>query len=119
MLFRGTQFILPEIVDYEVRRELLRLKKTTAIQRLDDLASAKRPTDSASQIKMWSRSDMNYRSRLGSPLRRAFSLAAVLVSAHVAAQVQSAKPVFVDGQAQVVPAFSEPREWIHERLWVE
>lgn len=28
-------------------------------------------------------------------------------------------PVFVDGQAQIVPAFSESGEWIRERLWVE
>jgi X-Pro dipeptidyl-peptidase len=27
--------------------------------------------------------------------------------------------VFVDGQAQVVPAFSDTTEWIRERLWVE
>lgn len=30
-----------------------------------------------------------------------------------------AQPRFVDGQAQPVPAFSEPSEWIRERLWVE
>lgn len=28
-------------------------------------------------------------------------------------------PVFVDGQAQVVPAFSESGDWIRDRLWVE
>lgn len=36
----------------------------------------------------------------------------------VLAQSQ-AKPVFTDGQAQVVPAFSEQSDWIRERLWVE
>lgn len=35
------------------------------------------------------------------------------------AQAASAKPVFRDGQAQVVPAFSESSEWIREHLWVE
>lgn len=35
------------------------------------------------------------------------------------AQDQTAKPVFVDGQAQVVPAFANSSEWIRERLWVE
>ena len=30
-----------------------------------------------------------------------------------------AKAVFVDGQAQVVPAFETPADWIRERLWVE
>lgn len=32
---------------------------------------------------------------------------------------EPAKPVFTDGQAQVVPAFSDPKEWIQENLWVE
>jgi len=30
-----------------------------------------------------------------------------------------AKPNFVDGQAQIVPAFANSEEWIRERLWVE
>lgn len=33
----GVQFIAPEIADYEVRRELLRVGATTAIDRLDRL----------------------------------------------------------------------------------
>jgi X-Pro dipeptidyl-peptidase len=32
---------------------------------------------------------------------------------------EPAKPVFVDGQAQVVPAFKDPQIWIRQRLWVE
>ncbi|MFG1706597.1 Xaa-Pro dipeptidyl-peptidase [Nonomuraea sp. M3C6] len=28
-------------------------------------------------------------------------------------------PVFVDGQAQIVPEFADPGTWIRERLWVE
>jgi X-Pro dipeptidyl-peptidase len=32
---------------------------------------------------------------------------------------QNAKPVFADGQAQIVEAFSDQQEWIRERLWVE
>ena len=31
----GTRFIVPEIADYEVRRELVRLGNTTAVARLD------------------------------------------------------------------------------------
>lgn len=30
-----------------------------------------------------------------------------------------AAPVFLDGQAQEVPAFKNPKEWIREHLWVE
>ncbi|MBV6458763.1 MAG: Xaa-Pro dipeptidyl-peptidase [Fimbriimonadaceae bacterium] len=30
-----------------------------------------------------------------------------------------AKPIFVDGQAQEVPEFSDSKEWIREQLWVE
>jgi X-Pro dipeptidyl-peptidase len=36
-----------------------------------------------------------------------------------AAQSEKAAPEFVDGQAQVVPAFAEGSDWIRERLWVE
>lgn len=43
---------------------------------------------------------------------------ASLFAASVFAQ-EKAKPVFVDGQAQIVPAFNTPNEWIRERLWVE
>jgi X-Pro dipeptidyl-peptidase len=42
-----------------------------------------------------------------------------LPSLTVPAQNQPARPVFVDGQAQVVPAFANASEWIRERLWVE
>src|SRR6266852_395052 len=34
----GNSFILPEIIDYEIRRELLRARKTAGIARLDALA---------------------------------------------------------------------------------
>jgi len=32
---------------------------------------------------------------------------------------EPAKPIFSDGQAQVVPAFANQQDWIRERLWVE
>ncbi|TAK16626.1 MAG: Xaa-Pro dipeptidyl-peptidase [Acidobacteria bacterium] len=35
------------------------------------------------------------------------------------AQTEPAKPVFVDGQAQIVPAFQDAGSWIRETLWVE
>ncbi|MDT8437353.1 MAG: Xaa-Pro dipeptidyl-peptidase, partial [Gemmatimonadota bacterium] len=32
---------------------------------------------------------------------------------------EAARPVFVDGQAQVVPAFADSSRWVREELWVE
>lgn len=32
---------------------------------------------------------------------------------------QQVKPIFKEGQAQIVPAFSNPAEWIKEELWVQ
>ena len=55
------------------------------------------------------------RSRLGS-----LNLVAALALFYpLAAQGQSAQPVFEDGQAQIVPAFSNVNDWIREQLWVE
>ena len=36
----GNRVLIPEIADYEVRRELLRASKTKGVARLDDLAKA-------------------------------------------------------------------------------
>jgi X-Pro dipeptidyl-peptidase len=35
------------------------------------------------------------------------------------ALAQKARPIFRDGQAQIVPAFADTSTWIHEELWVE
>ncbi len=45
-------------------------------------------------------------------------LAAITLLANTA-PAQPAKPVFLNGQAQIVPAFATAGEWIRERLWVE
>lgn len=37
----GVRVVVPEVADYEVRRELLRLGNATAVQRLDDFNVAK------------------------------------------------------------------------------
>jgi len=52
---------------------------------------------------------------------RSSSLLVVLVTvvAARAQQPEPAKQVFTDGQAQVVDAFSNPRDWIRHQLWVE
>jgi predicted nucleic acid-binding protein len=39
LLQRGYQVILPEIIDYEIRRELLRANKLYGIKKLDQLKS--------------------------------------------------------------------------------
>jgi X-Pro dipeptidyl-peptidase len=43
------------------------------------------------------------------------------LSAFLSAQAPAApaKPVFENGQAQIVPAFADQAEWIRHRLWVE
>jgi len=38
-IFAGDQLIVPEIADYEVRRELIRAQKTPGIARLDELCA--------------------------------------------------------------------------------
>ncbi|HEX6937784.1 MAG TPA: Xaa-Pro dipeptidyl-peptidase [Longimicrobiales bacterium] len=66
--------------------------------------------------------------RLTALLSRTFSTAALAVSFMLAPtaapdaaaqQASPARPVFVDGQAQIVPAFADSSQWIREELWVE
>ncbi len=49
----------------------------------------------------------------------AVGLTLLLSSGACAQSGSGAAPVFVDGQAQVVPAFADSTEWIREQLWVE
>lgn len=42
-----------------------------------------------------------------------------LLSAQAAPQAGPAKPVFENGQAQIVPAFQDASQWIKQTLWVE
>jgi X-Pro dipeptidyl-peptidase len=50
---------------------------------------------------------------------RAVFPAALLVAVAPMSVAAQAAPVFEDGQAQVVPAFENPEEWIRHDLWVE
>ena len=42
-----------------------------------------------------------------------------LMAGHSQAQNAGTGPIFVDGQAQVVPAFNASGDWVREHLWVE
>jgi len=48
-----------------------------------------------------------------------FAMALVSLVVARAEQAAPAKPVFANGQAQVVPAFEDPTLWIRQTLWVE
>ncbi|MEZ5319410.1 MAG: CocE/NonD family hydrolase, partial [Vicinamibacterales bacterium] len=61
-------------------------------------------------------------SRLAVAAAGAVLTAALLTQGPARAAVQApqkAGPVFVDGQAQVVPAFEDEAQWIRQNLWVE
>ncbi len=51
----------------------------------------------------------------------ALACAAILVAiATSSARAQDrARPIFVDGQAQIVPAFEDSAQWVRQQLWVE
>lgn len=45
LVSKGTRIVVPEIADYELRRELLRAEKLRGIRRLDDLKDAEESVD--------------------------------------------------------------------------
>lgn len=49
-----------------------------------------------------------------------FAIACLLTALASSITAQSdAQPIFKDGEAQIVPAFEDPENWIREDLWVE
>ena len=52
-------------------------------------------------------------------LRFGWLIALALIGGLGAQQASTVGPKFVDGQAQIVPEFAKPSEWIREHLWVE
>lgn len=54
-------------------------------------------------------------------LKLKLNVVAFLISVVSVAQetTQKATPVFKDGEAQIVDAFSNPEKWVHHDLWVE
>jgi X-Pro dipeptidyl-peptidase len=47
------------------------------------------------------------------------SVAVMLSLVAAKAAPQAAKPIFENGQTQIVPAFQDPAQWIKQSLWVE
>ena len=56
-----------------------------------------------------------------SPARDVYVLLAAVCTLHLLPTTTAAQagPVFEDGQAQVVPAFEDPDQWVQHHLWVE
>ena len=48
-----------------------------------------------------------------------FTVILIALSSNIFAQDIKARPVFKDGEAQIVEAFSDPTEWIIHDLWVQ
>jgi X-Pro dipeptidyl-peptidase len=55
----------------------------------------------------------------GAVLRASLAVALAATAAAVAGAPATDTPRFVDGQAQVVEAFADAKQWIRESLWVE
>jgi predicted nucleic acid-binding protein len=53
LLARGVDIIVPEIADYEVRRELIRIRASGSLRRLDALATAGQLTYAPSTTSEW------------------------------------------------------------------
>ncbi len=60
---------------------------------------------------------MKLRNLTGAAVAAVLAAVTAVISAH--AGPQPARPIFVDGQAQIVPAFQDPASWIKQTLWVE
>ena len=56
---------------------------------------------------------------LGSNLLLVLLASVLALTAGFATETPAARPVFRDGQAQIVPAFEDPAQWIRQSLWVE
>ncbi len=63
----------------------------------------------------------NSRSKFRGTIAPVFALACLgaLTLAGDASAQEKAGPIFKDGMAQIVPAFQDSTQWIHQELWVE
>ncbi len=111
----GVRVFVPEVIDYEVRRELLRLRLTNAVQMLDGLTST--PTDRLVRVSaatfttaaaLWARSR-----QAGTPTADPLSLDVDVV---LAAQVLTAgwdlsTTIVATGNARHLKLFVPAAEW--------
>lgn len=113
-LERGAVVVLPEIADYEVRRELLRVGKSTGLARLDALRDSLEfwPITSGAMTRaaqLWAQAR-----RQGRPAASNLSLDAdmiLLAQAEEAAQVLDGTVVVATTNVRHLTAFANVRQW--------
>jgi len=107
-LQRGNQFIVSELADYELRRELIRAGKTRGIQRLDAFQRTLATCPVTSSIlkraaEMWAET----RNR-GRPTAHPKSLDADMI---IAAQAEQLGAVLATSNAKHFADFVDARDW--------
>ena len=113
LLSQDVEIIIPEITDYEVRRELLRAKKSNGIKRLNDLRNALTylPIDTATMLKaaeFWS-----YAREIGKPTASNDALDGDVILAAQAALLQTANNQVIVATTNMkhLSLFVDAREW--------
>ena len=105
---RGTEFIIPEIIDYELRRELIRAGKTRSLARLDSIEEdlTYLPLDTSTMLRaaeLWAEA----RNR-GVPTAAATALDIDVI---LAAQAERASAMVATENVDHLSLFVEARSW--------
>ncbi len=113
-LSRGAAVVVPQIADYEVRRELLRAGKSTGIARLDALRAkltfwpiTPEAIERAAHLWAWAR-------RQGHPATSNAALDAdmiLIAQAEETAQARDAPIVIATGNVRHLTPFANVRQW--------
>ncbi len=113
LLSQDAEVIIPEITDYEVRRELLRARKFNGIKRLDSLKSTLKylPIDTATMLKaaeFWSEAR-----QMGRPTADNKALDGDMILAAQAALLKDADNQVIVATTNVkhLSLFVDAREW--------
>lgn len=104
----GAEIIISEVADYEVRRELLRLKKKTSIRRLDSLKRTLGYAPITTEVmllaaQLWADARMQ-----GKPTADPSALDCDVI---IAAQVQQIDAVVATENARHLSLFVDARHW--------